>query len=307
MVTTVTGFTSDRMLAIENSTIVDGNVVGNNLILVTRDGTLIDAGNVRGPQGDVGPMGEVTQEELDAAIAAATAAGAITSIMLAASSVSTAKIADGAIVAAKLAVASVTSPAIAVDSIMQSHLQDSVVGTAEIIDAAVTAVKLAPGAVTAAKIADGVITAAKLAAGIVDTTKLANLAVTGAKIADATITEAKLSTSILSSAWQDCGLGAGWNIPSTRRLRVKKIGNVGYLSGDLKRVGAGGTVVAAQLPASFIATESMSGVCAVFSGAGASTPEAPANFQIVPISGEIVVYNAITNYTYCWLASYELA
>jgi hypothetical protein len=56
-VATVTGFTADRMLEIENTTVVDGNVVGNNLILVTREGTQIDAGNVRGPQGPAGTPG----------------------------------------------------------------------------------------------------------------------------------------------------------------------------------------------------------------------------------------------------------
>lgn len=53
---TVTGFTAERMLIIENSTVVDGEVVGNNLILYTRDGTPIDAGNVRGPIGPAGPQ-----------------------------------------------------------------------------------------------------------------------------------------------------------------------------------------------------------------------------------------------------------
>lgn len=48
---TVTGFTADRMLAIENGTVVDGSVVGDNLILTTKGGTNIDAGNVRGPAG----------------------------------------------------------------------------------------------------------------------------------------------------------------------------------------------------------------------------------------------------------------
>ena len=52
---TVTGLTADRMIAMENATVVDGNVVGNNLILVTRDGHQIDTGNVRGPVGPAGP------------------------------------------------------------------------------------------------------------------------------------------------------------------------------------------------------------------------------------------------------------
>lgn len=52
--TTVTGFTAARMLEIENSTVVGGEVIGDNLQLTTRDGTPIDAGDVRGP---VGPAG----------------------------------------------------------------------------------------------------------------------------------------------------------------------------------------------------------------------------------------------------------
>jgi microcystin-dependent protein len=55
---TVTGFTAERMLNIENSTVVDGEVQGDNLILQTRDGTPIDAGNVRGPKGDTGAIGQ---------------------------------------------------------------------------------------------------------------------------------------------------------------------------------------------------------------------------------------------------------
>jgi hypothetical protein len=52
----ITGFTKDRMLIIENGTIVSGEVVGDNLILEKRDGTLVDAGDVRGPIGDDGPF-----------------------------------------------------------------------------------------------------------------------------------------------------------------------------------------------------------------------------------------------------------
>jgi hypothetical protein len=53
----VTGFTAERMLVIENETVVDGEVQGDNLILLTREGTPIDAGNVRGPQGPQGTPG----------------------------------------------------------------------------------------------------------------------------------------------------------------------------------------------------------------------------------------------------------
>jgi hypothetical protein len=58
---TVTGFTAERMLEIENGTVVDGSISGSDLILVRRDGVEINAGNVRGPQGIQGPAGEVDQ------------------------------------------------------------------------------------------------------------------------------------------------------------------------------------------------------------------------------------------------------
>lgn len=54
---TVTGYTAERMKVIEDSAVVDGDIVGNNLILTTHDGTQIDAGNVRGPAGVQGPPG----------------------------------------------------------------------------------------------------------------------------------------------------------------------------------------------------------------------------------------------------------
>src|SRR4051812_30331270 len=55
--TTVTGLTAERMLAIEAESIVDGDISGNDLILTRHDGTQINAGNVRGPAGPVGPIG----------------------------------------------------------------------------------------------------------------------------------------------------------------------------------------------------------------------------------------------------------
>lgn len=54
---TVTGLTADKMDEINDASVVDGNVVGNNLILETRGGATIDAGNVRGPTGSSGPTG----------------------------------------------------------------------------------------------------------------------------------------------------------------------------------------------------------------------------------------------------------
>lgn len=54
---TVTGYTAERMKVIEDTTVVDGEVQGSNLILITREGTQIDAGSVKGPKGDQGIPG----------------------------------------------------------------------------------------------------------------------------------------------------------------------------------------------------------------------------------------------------------
>lgn len=57
---TVTAFTAQRMQEIEDGTVVDGLVVGDDLILTRRDDSQINAGNVRGaagPQGLQGPQG----------------------------------------------------------------------------------------------------------------------------------------------------------------------------------------------------------------------------------------------------------
>lgn len=55
MTESVTGFTADRMLEMENASVISGSIVGNELMLQTKDGNQIDAGNVRGPKGDTGP------------------------------------------------------------------------------------------------------------------------------------------------------------------------------------------------------------------------------------------------------------
>ena len=54
---TITGLTAERMLEIEGESVVDGEIVGGNLILTKHDGDNIDAGPVIGPPGPVGPMG----------------------------------------------------------------------------------------------------------------------------------------------------------------------------------------------------------------------------------------------------------
>lgn len=54
---TVTAFTAERTLAIENKRVDSAAVVGDELILTRKDGTTLNAGNVRGPQGSTGPQG----------------------------------------------------------------------------------------------------------------------------------------------------------------------------------------------------------------------------------------------------------
>lgn len=54
---TVTGFTAQKMQEIIADNIISAEIVGDNLILTTRDGTPIDAGVVRGDQGPEGPPG----------------------------------------------------------------------------------------------------------------------------------------------------------------------------------------------------------------------------------------------------------
>lgn len=54
---TVTGLTAARMLEIEAESVVDGDVVGTNLILSKHDGSTIDAGVVKGTDGAPGAPG----------------------------------------------------------------------------------------------------------------------------------------------------------------------------------------------------------------------------------------------------------
>lgn len=54
---TVTGYTAAKMQQFADASVVSGTVVGTNLHLTTQGGTVIDAGNVQGPQGNTGPQG----------------------------------------------------------------------------------------------------------------------------------------------------------------------------------------------------------------------------------------------------------
>ena len=54
---TVTALTAAKMQEIADASITSGRVSGDNLILTTKDGVDVAAGNVRGPQGIQGPVG----------------------------------------------------------------------------------------------------------------------------------------------------------------------------------------------------------------------------------------------------------
>ena len=56
-ITKITGLTAQRMIEIEQASVVSGRVEGDQLILTTKGGKPITAGNVRGPQGIPGPYG----------------------------------------------------------------------------------------------------------------------------------------------------------------------------------------------------------------------------------------------------------
>lgn len=141
---TVTVFTSTRMQAIENASVVSGTVTAGNLILTKFSGATINAGSVIGPTGPTGPTGEVTTAAMNAAINTAAGTGAITEAKLATGSVTTIKIVDGNVTEAKLA--------------------SNAVSTFKILDGNVTEGKLASNSVTVNKIADLTITNAKISA-----------------------------------------------------------------------------------------------------------------------------------------------
>lgn len=57
---TITGITAERMQAYMDENVTGGSVNGmGNLILIKRNGVQLDAGLVKGPQGDIGPTGDI--------------------------------------------------------------------------------------------------------------------------------------------------------------------------------------------------------------------------------------------------------
>jgi hypothetical protein len=56
---TITGYTAARMQDIEDSAIVGGSIVGGELLLDRYDGGTVNAGQVQGPVGEVGPPADL--------------------------------------------------------------------------------------------------------------------------------------------------------------------------------------------------------------------------------------------------------
>lgn len=119
---TVTGLTAARMLLIEAASVVGGFIQNDDLILTQFDGTQINAGNVRGPQGIQGPPGSI-----EVSPAGGDLAGNFPNPVIGAAKVLSSHLANLAVTAGKIA--------------------NGAVGTSAIADGAVTAAKLAPGVV----------------------------------------------------------------------------------------------------------------------------------------------------------------
>ena len=256
----ITGFTAARMLEIENNTIVDGAIVGDDLILTTFGGTDINAGNVRGPVGPEGPIGEVSQAELDAALVAehvGTAQlsdGSVTEPKLATSAVTTNKIAtdavngnkiadnavgsehiiSGAVGNSELSSNAVTAAKIADNAVGSEHIQTNAVGSSEIANGAVGNSQLASDAVTGAKIGNDQINSEHYAAGSIDPEHLANNAVTEAKILNGAVTRNKLDI-IYAKEWADWS-GSEYILGSTTPQGMMNVFGVTCASGSLIEV-----------------------------------------------------------------------
>lgn len=168
----VTGYTSTRMKQIEDETVTTGSISGDDLILTTRAGSNINAGNVRGPQGIQGPTGEVTTAAMNAAIAAATESGAIGTSDLADDAVTNAKLADNAVGVENIQLGAVQTGEIANGAVTTDKIGSSAVTTDKILGLAVTGGKIAPGTITSDKYADGSVTVEALASDIMQTETL---------------------------------------------------------------------------------------------------------------------------------------
>jgi hypothetical protein len=220
-VATVTGFTAERMLEIENSTVVSGEIdVDGHLILLTRDGTPIDAGSALPalPTASTTVSGivelatvleattgtdttrAVTPEGLAAAITAAAVPDASDTVKgkvelatdaeaIAGTSTTLAVTPHG--LAATVSAATAPDATTTLKGVVELATNGEVITGTDAVRA-VTPASL-DLAITTGKIAANAVTTGKLATSAVTATELASNAVTTAKILDANVTNAKLA------------------------------------------------------------------------------------------------------------------
>lgn len=276
--TSITGYTKERMKAIEDNTIVSGDIVGDDLILTRYSGATLVAGDVRGPEGPAGPGGTPGDD-----------------------TVTTAKIVDGAVTTAKLDADAVTGAKIANDSINSEHYVDGSIDRAHLASDVIDSTKLANDSVNSEHYVNGSIDTAHLSADAVDGTKIANDSINSehyvngsidaAHLASGSVTQAKLAsnsvgiTQLDSTSWTALPLGGGWsNYGGRQAAQYRRVGDEVQLRGTIKRTGSWTTTHAAALPSGFrpVADDSFPGT---------STGADRGMYWFVETNGYIYLYN----------------
>lgn len=148
---TIISYTAAKQQEIEEATTVGGSIVVDDLILTPHTGSTFNAGVARGPQGDQGPPGEITDEQLEEAISVAHGEGAISSLQLADNSIVSEKIAPGAFTETKIANLEIDSTVVEDRSIATSKVKNNAVTTAKLKDLAIGEESF--GSISASKIA----------------------------------------------------------------------------------------------------------------------------------------------------------
>lgn len=234
--TTVTGYTAERIRLIEDTTIIDGSVDAEGLFtLYSRNGTAVPIGNVKGDQGEQGETGGAIISE-NSISTAALQDGSVTRDKLADGSVDYTKIENNSIRHQNLADDSVQSRHITEEDILTRHVQDGAITRAKLnenaVDGgvlsdnsvntdhialeAVTSEKLAANSVTAYHITSGAVGTSELGTNSVVTGKIASSAVTTSEIKDGSVTASKLADDsvskevCVSTEWKTIQLEPGW-------------------------------------------------------------------------------------------------
>lgn len=228
---TITGYTKERMKAIEDNTVVNGEIVGDDLVLTKYDGSTINAGDVRGPQGLVGPAGPTTPDD-NTVSTAKIQDDAVTLAKMAPNSVGNGQILDNAIDSEHYINGSIDGVHIANDAITGSKIADNSINSEHYVDDSIDRVHIAAGAIGSTEIANDVINSQHYAAGSIDAEHIGTAQVTESKLAGNSVTDAKLN----STAWASLTLGGGVsNFGSGRQTaQYRRVANRVYLRGSIK-------------------------------------------------------------------------